>query len=99
MSIKRQIVLNPENIVRAKELLERLIHVDQKLRPNEIALNRLTVTNKLLRQDIKLEEVEKALETLVREQIIIPIGRNRSLFMLSQRGYETIFSPRLDDPA
>lgn len=99
MSRKRQVVLNKENIVRAMELLERLIHVDQKLRPNEIALNRLTATKKLLRQDIQQQEVEKALETLVREQIIILVGRNRSLFVLSQHGYENIFSSRFDEPA
>lgn len=91
MSKKRQRVLNPENVVRAIHLLKRLIHIDQNLGPREVALNRLAVTNKLQSQHIHPLEVERAFNMLVRDKIIIPIGKKRVLFMLTEYGHETIF--------
>lgn len=83
MSKKRQIVLNPGNIARATGLLKCLIHINQNVKPNEVALSRLVVTKSLQRQQIQPLEVEKALEIFTRDQIVIPIGKNRVLFILN----------------
>lgn len=94
MGKKKHVMLDPDNVVRATVLLKRLIHIDPQLRPKEVALNRLAVTNKLMRQHIHPLEVEKALDGLVRDQIVIPLGKNRVLFMLTEYGHENIFGER-----
>ncbi|MCL7999822.1 hypothetical protein M8994_16400 [Brucella sp. 21LCYQ03] len=84
-------LLDEQKVGRARELLMRLIHMDKELKANEIALNRITAENKLRRQDITKSEFDCALEQMVREGIIIELGKQSLLFLLTESGHRSVF--------
>jgi len=84
-------ILNKQKVARARNLLLRLIHMERELKPNEIALNRITAENKLRRQDITRREFDCALQQMVLEGIIIELGKQSMLFLLTEFGHLYIF--------